>query len=366
MALKMPVKILSDDNRVPFIPFVTTDGVFVNGTNQTVNDYFGTIYTKTEVDAKFAALGTVMDFKGVVENESQLPATAEDGDVYLVLHYQEGIITHGVIWTNGAWVDMGTPIDLEAYYTKTEVNDLVSTAIANNNTTERATTDADIASSLATAKQYTDDAIVALNMDNYYTIAQTQEYVYNNHTIPYRKGTPESPLIINELFPTMRVGELFYILMTGTVKATSDATTSLVLDYYLYGITVTGTNTFNIDTYLPDGTLKRYTLTASNSTVNTYTWLTAAAYADNVTYTGTRTFNQVITALAGINVTGNESVSGNLTVGGNTTVTGSLKCNTLATEDNDVITKQYLDEQVVGPMTKLIERLQGYSSSEEV
>lgn len=328
--LKMPIKILSDPDRNPFIPFVTCDGVFINGTDLTATDYFNDRYTKAEVDAMFKALGTVMDFRGVVENETQLPETAEPGDVYLVLHYEESTITHGVIWQDGeGWVDMGTPIDLSDYYVKEEVDSLVSTAITESEQEQREITNSDIDTSLANAKSYTDTKIYDLHIENYYTKEETKNEIYLSHTIPYRKGTPDEPLIIGELFENMTTGCNYYILMTGNVKATAEGE-EVVIPYALYIITVLDkdTDSYKLTQYLEQGIQNIYILSSGGITNTSLIYL-------------------------------NENSDATIT--GNWSHSGKLKTSKYPEEADDVVNKAYLDEYVIAPLDRLLNRLEGRS-----
>lgn len=212
--LRFPIKILSDPDHEPFFPFIVSDAVFVNGTDKTVSDYLADRYTKGEVDEMFKALGTVMDFRGVVETEAQLPKTAEPGDVYLVLHYEESTITHGVIWQEGeGWTDMGTPIDLDDYFTKEESRALVADEITKYNAQNREETTAEVSNALKTAKNYTDNAIYDLHMENYYTSEETDRAIENSkypiYYINAYSGDEESnKKVFKELYDKAKEGTL--------------------------------------------------------------------------------------------------------------------------------------------------------------
>ncbi len=154
-----PIKVLKDTEGKSFFPFTTTDSVLVNESSDTLQAILNDMYTKAQVDQKIANLGTVLSFRGVVETIDQLPTTGmQPGWVYVVRNYPqaEGGTTHSVIWDGTQWEDLGESIDLDLYYTKEETDTKISTSISTNNTAERQTTNAAIASSLNTAKNYTD------------------------------------------------------------------------------------------------------------------------------------------------------------------------------------------------------------------
>lgn len=159
--MKYPVKLLSDMNREPFFPFIISDAVFLNGTNRTVQQELNNRYTIPEIDAMFAALGTVMDFRGVVENEKQLPTATPDtkGDVYVVLHYYESIICHTVINDGTKWIDMGEPLDIDLYYTKEQCNIVIDEKVDARAKTERTITTDAINRAINECNKYTDTQV---------------------------------------------------------------------------------------------------------------------------------------------------------------------------------------------------------------
>lgn len=328
--LKMPVKILSDPDREPFIPFVTVDGVFINGTDLTAKDYFEDRYTKGEVDDMFKALGTVMDFRGVVENETQLPELAEPGDVYLVLHYEESTVTHGVIWQDGkGWVDMGTPVDLDDYYIKSEVDDIVSNSIKEYDAYNREETNSAVSTALRNAKSYTDNSIYDLHMDQYLNGEQVREEIFNSHVIPHYVGTPDEPIILTQLFDNSLIGTMYYAILEGNVKYSEESNDVYILEFALYNVVAYNDDAYQLyHFYLKNTTptYKRIIIRPSFHAFDDYRLITTV---DSLDITEPWRF------------------------------TSRLKSDYYATSDNDVVNKKYLDDMVVEPMMKLIRRLNG-------
>ena len=118
-------------------------------------------YTKTEVDAKDAG---AFHFKGTAskfENEKlydteDTEITGNTGDVYQVGDKEYA-------YNGSAWVELGFTLDLSNYYTKTETDNAISTAI--NTAKTELQTYADTAE--ADANTYTDTAISNLEIDTY-------------------------------------------------------------------------------------------------------------------------------------------------------------------------------------------------------
>lgn len=161
-----PVKLLKDTNSNPFFPFVTTDAVLKNNSSLNLQQILDDMYTKAQVDQKITNLGTILSFRGVVDTTSQLPSSGMTaGWVYVVRNYPQaqGGTTHAVIWDGTKWEDLGESVNLDLYYSKTEVDSNIATAISISNATERTTTNTAIASSLTTAKNYTDQVETKLN-----------------------------------------------------------------------------------------------------------------------------------------------------------------------------------------------------------
>ena len=117
---RYPIKVLLDEDRNIFIPFITTNAVLVSGTNENVAQQIANRYTKAEVDALIEGLGTLQRIVGRVDTYEELPATGnQNGDTWLV-----GLASASnhaeYMYINGSWEALGPLIDLENYYNKTE------------------------------------------------------------------------------------------------------------------------------------------------------------------------------------------------------------------------------------------------------
>lgn len=91
------------------------------------------VYTKSEIDGK---LSGAMHFKGTVATVSALPSTGNvQGDMYNVLSTGANYA-----WDGSAWDKLSENIDLSDYYTKTQTDTAISTAVAGKaNTSDLAT-----------------------------------------------------------------------------------------------------------------------------------------------------------------------------------------------------------------------------------
>lgn len=117
---RYPIKVLLDEDRNIFIPFITSNAVLVSGTNENVAQQIANRYTKAEVDALIEGLGTLQRIVGRVDTYEELPATGnQNGDTWLV-----GLASASnhaeYMYINGSWEALGPLIDLENYYNKTE------------------------------------------------------------------------------------------------------------------------------------------------------------------------------------------------------------------------------------------------------
>lgn len=204
----LPIKLLKDEDQNPFIPFVPANAVLLNGSTHNCEEAFANRYTKTEVDAKFAALGTIMEFKGTVPTVGDLPTTATNGDVYLVGTNDP----EAFIYIDGEWEDLGKMVDLSAYSTTIEVQSLINSAIATERDNTTVAINNAMNNAVALAKDYTDDEIPTktsdlVNDDQFITIEQVPEqkkadwnttdtndysFIRNKPTIPSIDGLIQS------------------------------------------------------------------------------------------------------------------------------------------------------------------------------
>lgn len=156
---RYPIKVLLDEDRNIFIPFITSNAVLVSGTNENVAQQIANRYTKAEVDALIEGLGTLQRIVGRVDTYEELPATGnQNGDTWLV-----GLASASnhaeYMYVNGSWEELGPLIDLSIYYTKTEI-DAMHLTITN-----------DITQCLQAAKDYTDSKTG--NLSNLETAVKT-------------------------------------------------------------------------------------------------------------------------------------------------------------------------------------------------
>lgn len=145
-----PIKMLLDEDKNPFFPLVTTDTIVENNTDKTAADLFNDRYTKEEVDKLFADLGTLQRLCGRVATYDDLPSNPKNGDTYIVGDGTSNDTEY--MWLGDKWEQLGPLVDLSMYYTKDQVDGLISALKAqlqeNINTGDTNT--------LNTAKGYTD------------------------------------------------------------------------------------------------------------------------------------------------------------------------------------------------------------------
>lgn len=148
-AYEFPIKVLLDEDKNVFIPFITTSAVLVNGTDETAAEQIANRYTKQEVDNLIAGLGTLQRICGKVNTVEELPTEGvSNGDTYLVgtnKNHDE------YMYINGDWEILGPMIDLSVFYTKQEIDNLNVTI---NNS---------IATAQRNAENYTDNKTGALS-----------------------------------------------------------------------------------------------------------------------------------------------------------------------------------------------------------
>ena len=145
-----PIKMLLDEDKNPFFPLVTTDTIVENNTDKTAADLFNDRYTKEEVDKLFADLGTLQRLCGRVATYDDLPSNPKNGDTYIVGDGTSNDTEY--MWLGDKWEQLGPLVDLSTYYTKDQVDGLISalrTQLQENINTGDTNT-------LNTAKGYTD------------------------------------------------------------------------------------------------------------------------------------------------------------------------------------------------------------------
>lgn len=104
------------------------DTTYTAGTNISITDQnvinaivnLSNYYNKSEVDSMIAGVTGL-----TMEIVTTLPATGDSGTIYLIQRAGEDVYDQW-IYTNGAWTNIGnTGVDLSAYYTKAEADNLL-------------------------------------------------------------------------------------------------------------------------------------------------------------------------------------------------------------------------------------------------
>lgn len=146
---KYEIKVLLDENRKPFIPFITADAIPLNNSDKTIGDVLFVPYTKEEIDAMFAALGTVQRLKGRVASVDELNkiTNPQAGDVYIVGSEDDNA---EYIYTDSGWERLGNPFVVDGYVKS--VNGVTPDAAANVDLTSNIKTVVD--ETLATKTEY--------------------------------------------------------------------------------------------------------------------------------------------------------------------------------------------------------------------
>lgn len=103
---------------------------------------------KDYTDEQVGALGSVLNFKGIVETEADLPTEGnKQGDVYNVKTTARGTSAEFVYITDKGWEELGDVLDLSAYDTAAQAAEKVATAKSE---------------AIASAKTYTDGLVGTL------------------------------------------------------------------------------------------------------------------------------------------------------------------------------------------------------------
>lgn len=117
------IKVLYDKDNEPFFPYLTADAIYM-GKSETLSDILKGFYTKAELDAMIAGLGSAFIPRGTVERYDQLPPNANLGDLWLV--GPEGKDKVEYVWL-GYWEMLGTAA--EGGVSREEVNQLLQRTV---------------------------------------------------------------------------------------------------------------------------------------------------------------------------------------------------------------------------------------------
>lgn len=111
---KYPIKVLLDADRKPFIPFITSSAIPIDGSDKTIGDILFETYTKEEIDALFESLGTIQRLMGRVDTVGDLNniTNPKAGDVYIVGNAENN---SEYIYTESGWEELGPYFTLEGY-----------------------------------------------------------------------------------------------------------------------------------------------------------------------------------------------------------------------------------------------------------
>lgn len=131
MSKLYPIKVLLDANKKPFIPFITSTSIVVDGTEYTIQDMFDMRYTKEEVDAIIQSLGTLQRLRGRVDTYEDLLLIEgqQAGDTYIVGTSDTENAEY--MWIGEKWEKLGPLVDLTDYYNKADIDALLASADAN-------------------------------------------------------------------------------------------------------------------------------------------------------------------------------------------------------------------------------------------
>lgn len=130
---RYPIKVLLDENRVPFIPYLPSDAVVVNGSNKTVADQITDLHT--EINER---LSTVYDFKGSVTFEN-LPITGQKtGDVYditndFILNDQKYPAGTNLAWATDHWDPLAGILNIKTVYKKLDLSVAIMPTVSSIN-----------------------------------------------------------------------------------------------------------------------------------------------------------------------------------------------------------------------------------------
>lgn len=124
------LKIGDGVSRFSELPYIGGD-IDISDVNTAIATALASYYTSAQTDSAIAsaisaALSSVYSLKGRVDTVNDLPASGnKTGDVYMV-GTVESLQKDEYYWTGTAWEFFGRTIDMSAYYTKSEVDTLLS------------------------------------------------------------------------------------------------------------------------------------------------------------------------------------------------------------------------------------------------
>jgi hypothetical protein len=124
------LKIGDGVSRFSELPYIGGD-IDIDDVNTAIATALASYYTSAQTDSAIAsaisaALSSVYSLKGRVDTVNDLPATGnKTGDVYMV-GTVESLQKDEYYWTGTAWEFFGRTIDMSVYYTKSEVDTLLS------------------------------------------------------------------------------------------------------------------------------------------------------------------------------------------------------------------------------------------------
>lgn len=182
--MEYPIKVLLDEHRVPFIPFITSNAIVINDSDETIQDVFDDTYRKEEVDQIIHDLGTIQRLCGRVDTYQDLPANPQPGDTWIVGRVSDTNKTE-YVWTGTNWEELGPMVDLSGYYTKQEVDALDATLNTNIRADMATAISNGDATTLASAKSYTDQQISGLYIGARIWTGSYTDYLANKQSIDH-------------------------------------------------------------------------------------------------------------------------------------------------------------------------------------
>lgn len=224
---RYPIKMLLDKDLGPFIPYLPSNSVVVEGTNKTVADQI--IDLHNEINERIT---NVYRFKGSVTFEN-LPTTGQTtGDVYDITNdftldgkqYPAGT---NVAWTTDHWDALTGMFSMASSYEILKLNTAIMSSVRSMYSTAF-TVEANKNAWL----RMINDAIKA-NKDIVHFITDADEgYTFKLHVAPAETGTVESTLLIYppvDAIVTLQYGESYWISKKIRVTYTDGIATNVAI-----------------------------------------------------------------------------------------------------------------------------------------